>query len=283
VYAESPLLNPVFTDANKAREWLEGHLWPSGPICSHCGAVDCATPLKTRAGVYQCNQCRKQFSVTVGTLFERSHIPLNKWLMASFLICSGKKGISAHQMHRMLDITYKSAWFMMHRIREATNPAKFEGPLGGLNQIVEVDETYVGGKASNRKSRRVKPKVPVVALVHRGADVRSFPIDKVNSRHINALLTKQVSKKVHLMTDDSNVYPKVGKKFRKHSTVNHSIEEFVRGEAHVNGAENYFSILKRGIIGIYHHVSEAHLHRYLAEFDFRYSNRSGRGVDDVAL
>jgi transposase-like protein len=256
----SPLLNPIFSDANKAREWLEAHLWPAGPVCGHCSAIDRATPLKlkARAGVYQCNECRKQFSVTVGTLFESSHIPLNKWLMASFLICSGKKGISAHQMHRMLDITYKSAWFMMHRIREAVNPTKFEGPLGGLDQIVEVDETFVGGKAGNRKSRRVKSKTPVVALVHRGADVRSFPIDKVNSRHINALLTKQVSKKVPLMTDDSNVYPKVGKKFRKHSTVNHSIEEFVRGEAHVNGAENYFSILKRGIIGIYHHVSDAH-------------------------
>jgi hypothetical protein len=172
---------------------------------------------------------------------------------------------------------------MMHRIREAMkdNPT-LVGLMGGKDVIVEVDETFIGGKATNRKSRKVRKKTPVVALVQRGAGVRSFPVKRVNSRTLGALLRRQVSKKSYLMTDDSNIYPKIGKRFARHSAVNHSIEEFVRGGAHVNTAENYFSILKRGIIGIYHHVSEEHLHRYLAEFNFRYSNRSGNGIDDVA-
>ncbi len=178
----SAMSNPVFQDADKARKWLEAHLWGAeGPVCGYCGTVGNSTPLKGRSGWYQCNsrECRKQFSVTVGTVFERSHIPLNKWLLAAFLICASKKGISAHQMHRIIGITYKSAWFMMHRIREAMRPAKYPGPLGGLDEIVEVDESYIGGKASNRKSRRVAKKKIVVALVHRGGDVRAFPINKV--------------------------------------------------------------------------------------------------------
>jgi transposase-like protein len=276
------LQNKVFADEHKAREWLEGHLWPNGPICPRCGTVENATAIDGRPGLYQCNagECRTQFTVTVGTVFERSHIPLTKWLMASFLICSSKKGISAHQMHRMLDLSYKSAWFMMHRLREAMRPAKYPRPLGGLEATVEVDETFVGGKLGNRKSRKVKPKRCVVALVERGGDVRSFQIRKVNSHHMNALLDKQVSKKSYLMTDDSNVYPKIGKKFRDHESVNHSIEEYVRGDAHVNTCENYFSILKRGIYGVYHHVSHQHLPMYLAEFDFRYNARSRLGVND---
>jgi transposase-like protein len=218
----------------------------------------------------------------VGTVFERSHIPLNKWLMCAFLMCSSKKGMSAHQLHRMLGISYKSTWFMCHRIREAMKPGQFNGPLGGKFKTVEVDETYVGGKATNRKSRRVKPKTAVVALVQRDGDVRSFPIKKVNSRTMSALLRKQVSKKVHLMTDDSNIYPKIGKKFNRHSTVNHSIEEYVRGDVYTNTVENYFSILKRGIIGTYHHISNEHMPMYLTEFDFRYNNRSKLGIDDPA-
>lgn len=275
------MLNKVFHDETKARKWLECHLWPDGPICPQCGTVNNATPID-RPGLYQCNaaECRAQFTVMIGTVFERSHIALNKWLMAAFLICSSKKGISAHQMHRMLGISYKSSWFMMHRLREAMRPAKYPGPLGGKDEIVEVDETFVGGKATNRKSRNVRKKQAVVALVQRGADVRSFPIKKVNSRHMNAVLDKQVSKKSYLMTDDSNIYPKIGKKFARHSAVNHSLDEYVRDGAHVNTAENYFSILKRGIIGVYHHVSHEHLPMYLAEFDFRYNERSGLGVND---
>jgi hypothetical protein len=213
-------------------------------------------------------------------VFERSKIPLSKWLAALFLMTASKKGVSAHQVHRSLGISYKSAWFLCMRLREAMRPAKYPGPIGGLEETVEVDETYVGGKAANRKSRKVRAKQAVVALVQRGADVRSFPVRKINSRHMNALLDKQVSKKSYLMTDDSNVFTKIGKKFRDHETVNHSIEEYVHGDAHGNNAENYFSILKRGIIGIYHHVSHEHLPMYLAEFDFLYNARSELGVND---
>jgi transposase-like protein len=279
---ENELQNKVFHDEARARKWLEGHLWPDGSVCGYCGTVNNATPIETRPGYFQCNarECRSQFTVMVGTVFERSHIPLNKWLMASFLMCASKKGMSAHQMHRRLGISYKSTWFMLHRLREAMRPAKYPGPLGGKFKIVEVDESYIGGKATNRKSRKAREKQAIVALVQRGADVRTFPIKKVNSRTLNSLLRKQVSKKSYLMTDDSNIYPKIGKKFTRHQSVNHSIEEYVRGDAHVNSAENYFSILKRGINGVYHHVSHEHLPMYLAEFDFRYNARSGLGVSD---
>ncbi len=252
------ITDPIYSDENKAREHFERVNWPDGPICPHCGVIDQATKLEgesTRSGVWKCRACEKPFSVTVGTVFERSHIPLNKWLYAMHALAAGKKGTSAHQLHRELGISYQSAWFMCHRIREAMRPAKYPGPLGGLDKIVEVDETFVGGKATNRKSRRVKPKRAVVALVQRGGDVRTFPIKRLNSRNMNPILRKQVSKKSYLMTDDSNIYPKIGKKFRRHSAVNHSIEEYVRGGAHVNNAENYFSIFKRGVKGIYHHIT----------------------------
>jgi transposase-like protein len=279
---QNELQNKVFHDEGKARQWLERHLWPDGPVCGHCGTLNKSTPIETRPGWYQCNEteCRSQFTVMVGTVFERSHLPLNKWLMAAFLMCASKKGMSAHQMHRMLGISYKSTWFMLHRLREAMRPAKYPGPLGGLDEIVEVDESYVGGKATNRKSRRVGKKQAIVALVHRGGDVRTFPISKVNSRKMGALVRRNISRKSYLMTDDSNIYPKLGKEFRRHSAVNHSIEEYVRGGAHVNNCENYFSILKRGINGVYHHVSHEHMPLYLAEFDFRYNARSGLGVND---
>jgi transposase-like protein len=278
------LHNPILQDDTKAREWLEARVWPNGPVCPHCGATSEHTTglhgQAHRAGAYQCNACREQFTVTVGTVFERSKLPLSKWLAALFLMTASKKGISAHQIHRMLGISYKSAWFMCHRLREAMRPAKYPRPLGGLEETVEADETFIGGKAANRKSRKVRAKQAVVVLVQRGADARSFPIRKINSRHMNALLDKQVSKKSYLMTDESRVYSRLGKKFRDHETVNHSIEEYVRGDAHVNNAENYFSILKRGIYGVYHHVSHEHLPMYLAEFDFRYNARAGLGVND---
>ncbi len=275
------ITDPIYSDENKAREHFERLQWPDGPICPHCGVIDKATKLEgesTRPGVYKCRECEKPFSVTVGTVFERSHIPLNKWLYAMHAMAASKKGVSAHQLHRQLGMAYQSAWFMCHRIREAMKPAKFNGPLGGKFKTVEVDETYIGGKATNRKSRRVKPKTAVVALVQREGDVRSFPIRKANSRTMNALLRKQVSKKSHLMTDDSNIYPKIGKQFNRHSTVNHSIEEYVRGDVYTNTVENYFSILKRGVIGTFHHISNQHLPMYLAEFDFRYNRR---GISDT--
>jgi transposase-like protein len=278
------LQNPIFFDDSQAREWLEARVWPNGPVCPHCGAgsehVTALHGQSHRAGAYQCNRCREQFTVTVKTVFERSKIPLSKWLSSLFLMTASKKGVSAHQVHRSLGISYKTAWFMCHRLREAMRPAKYPGLLGGLDETVEVDETFVGGKATNRKDRKVRAKQPVVALVQCGADVRTFPVRKVNARHMNALLERQVSKKSYLMTDDSKIYPRIGKKVRDHESVNHSIEEYVRGDAHVNTAENYFSLFKRGIYGIYHHVSHEHLPMYLAEFDFRYNARARLGVND---
>jgi transposase-like protein len=277
------LANPAFTDEEKAREFLENSRWPDGPVCPFCGQLDTVKPLGGKSmgpGWFHCSDCRDKFTVRTGSVMERSHIPLHKWLLATHLMTSSKKGMSAHQMHRMLGITYKSAWFMCHRVREAMRPAKYPGPLGGKFKVVEVDEAYIGGKATNRKSRKVREKQAIVALVERGADVRTFPVNKVNKRTLNSLLRRQVSKKSYLMTDDANIYPEIGKKFTRHFAVNHSIEEYVRGDAHVNSAENYFSILKRGINGIYHHVSHEHLPMYLAEFDFRYNNRVGLGVND---
>lgn len=274
------LNNKTFQDEAKARAWLEGQLWPTGPICGHCGTLGEATAISTRPGWYQCNACRKQFSVTVGTLFERSHIPLNKWLMAAFLICASKKGISTHQMHRMIGVSYKSTWFMMHRIREAMNQGTFPGGLGGQNKVVEIDETFVGGKAANRKNH-VPKKAAVLALVERDGKVRSFPVANVTAKTLRPLIVSHVNRASYIMTDDAPVYTAIGREFSGHGSVNHSAEEYVRAQFwHTNTVENYFSILKRGIIGTYHHVSEGHLHRYGAEFDFRYNHRVGLGYSD---
>jgi transposase-like protein len=284
--------NPIFHDAEAARAWLEALLWPDGPVCPHCGLIGAAYPLhgkKQRAGLYECKGCAEQFTVTVGTVCERSHIPLHKWVLALHLIMSSKKGISAHQMHRMLGITYKSAWFMMHRIREALATG-FAAKLGGSNKVVEIDETYVGGKEGNKHKWKRTPgsqgganKVPVLALVEREGHVRSQHVANVNGKTLGPILHDNIDRATHLMTDDAMVYPPLAKGFAGHSSVNHSAEEYVRlaGFAHTNTVENYFSILKRGIIGTYHHVSEAHLHRYLAEFDYRYNERAALGINDA--
>ena len=276
--------NPIYHDETKAREWLEAELWPNGPICPHCGVVDQATLLKgktTRAGLYQCNACREPFTITVGTLYERSHIPLHKWLMGTHLMMASKKGVSSLQLHRMLGIGKKSAWFMAHRIRESLRVAVIPGDeLGGIGKPVEIDETYVGGKSRNRKSH-VPSKEPVVALVERKGRVRSRHVPTVNGETLRPILKEMVRKDTFIMTDDSPVYPPIMGGFRGHGTVNHSAEEYVRGVFyHTNTVENYFSILKRGIVGVYHHVSPQHLHRYCTEFDFRYNNREGLGVND---
>lgn len=279
------LQNKVFHDEAKARKWLETHLWPEGPVCGHCGSVNNATAIETRPGLYQCNEpeCRKQFTVTVGTLFERSHIPLNKWLMASFLICASKKGMSALQMSRMIGVSYKSTWFMMHRIREAMREGKFPSPLGGENKVVEADETYVGGKAKNRAFKPPPKKHIVMTLVERGGAARSFHVEDATAKTLRDTAVQVASRKSYLMTDEAKHYVKLGREFAGHGTVNHSAGEYARGNFwHVNTAENYFSIFKRGVIGTFHHISEQHLNRYLAEFDFRYSNRIGLGVTDRA-
>ncbi len=282
------LQNKVFHDETKARKWLEGHLWPDGPICSHCGTVDNATAIDGRPGLYQCNEseCRKQFTVMTGTLFERSHIPLNKWLMCAFLMCASKKGMSANQISRMLGISYKSTWFMCHRIREAMREGKFPGPLGGEGKIVEADETYIGGKERNKHVGKRRGtgggigKEAAFALVERGGKVRSFHVPEVNGKTLRPILVAQLDRKSSLMTDEGGQYYHVGKEFARHEKVNHTADEYVRGDAHTNTVEGYFSILKRGIVGTYHHVSQQHLKRYLAEFDFRYNERSALGVDD---
>jgi len=293
--AKSPLENPIFKSPEKARAYLEKLLWADGRACGYCGAVDESTELPARPGFYQCNACRKQFTVMVGTVFERSHIPLNKWLMASFLLCASKKGISAHQMHRMLGITYKSAWFMMHRLREAMAPAGKQGPMGGEGRVIEADETYLGkrdGKPSKPdsfvtgfgwiKHPKIETQRKIVALVERGGEARSFVVQKVDKKTIRKILFTNADRKSTLMTDEHVVYPAAGANFADHQTVNHGEKEYARGPVSTNTVEGYFSIFKRGMVGTYQHVSEAHLHRYLAEFDFRYSNRAAMEITDEA-
>jgi len=288
----SDFSNPIFHDETKAREWLEARLWSQGRPCPHCGVVDQSTLMKgksTRPGVYQCNACRKPFSVTVGTLYERSHVPLNKWLAATHLMMASKKGMSALEVGRLLGLSKKTAWFLCHRIRESLRETKPEGPLGGENMVVEADETYVGGKEKNKPlSKRQKGmqggrgKEAVVSLVEREGRVRSHHVANVSAKTLRPILQEQIDKRTHIMTDESSVYPSLTKGFAGHSTVNHGIEEYVRGGFfHTNTIEGYFSILKRGIVGTYHHVSPAHLKRYLAEFDFRYNERSALGVTDA--
>jgi transposase-like protein len=287
------LTDPIFTDADKAREHLESLYWPTGPVCRHCGNAD---PLRitklagksTRPGVYWCNECGEPFSVTVGTIMEDSHLPLNKWVLAFHLMASSKKGMSAHQLHRMLGVTYKTAWFLAHRIREAMGddePNKSGGPLGGTGKVVEADETVVGGKAKNRAYRDPAPKKAVLTLVERGGRVRSKHIANISSKKLRPFIMKNVNRKSTLNTDEAAYYIRMGREFTAHHAVDHSRNEYAYKldgiTVTVNGPENYFSIFKRGVYGVYHSISEAHLHRYLKEFDFRYNNRSKLGIEDT--
>jgi transposase-like protein len=288
------LTNPIFTDADKAREHLEKLYWPNGPVCRHCGSADAGritrlTGKSTRPGLLWCNECDKPFTVTVGTVMEDSHIPLNKWVLAFHLMNSSKKGYSAHQLMRTLGLgSYKTAWFLAHRVREAMgteDPNPSEGPLGGEGKIVEIDESVVGGKAKNRAFREPAPKKAVVTLVERGGRARSKHVANINAEHLRPFVVKNASRKSKLHTDEASYYVKMGREFADHKAVDHRRGEYAYkydGETVTNNSvENYFSILKRGIYGVYHSVSEAHLHRYLAEFDFRYSNRSKLGVEDA--
>ena len=278
------LQNPIFTDETAAREALEACRWPNGPICPHCGSVDRIVLIggekhSHRHGLYYCNGCKGQFTVMVGSVFERSKVPLTKWWLATFLLGSSKKGMSSHQLHRMLGVTYKTAWFMTHRIREAMREGHFE-PLGGEGKFVESDETYTGGKAKNRAYKVPPPKEAVVALVERGGKVHSFHIPEVTAQTLRPIIVDAIAKDSHFRTDESGVYWNVGEQFTSHRTVIHSIGEYVRGDVHTNTIEGYFSILKRGIYGVYHHVSQQHLKRYLGEFDFRYNYRVALGYTD---
>ena len=268
-----------FSDEDQARELFERLRWPDGPVCPHCGVEGQhykLTPKEgsnrpVRLGVYKCKDCRKQFSVTVGTVFHGSRIPLTKWLLAIYLMCSSKKGMSAHQLHRSLGITYKSAWFMAHRIRKAME----QGPLADkLSGVVEADETYIGGRRQGgKRGRGSENKTPVVALVQRKGKVRSAVMERLTGENLKGYIKDNVEARSTVMTDELSSYKGLDQTFVKHGVIKHSTQEYVRGDVHTNTAEGFFSILKKGIGGIYHHVSKHHLPRYLAEFDFRYNAR----------
>lgn len=278
------LTNPVFHDEAKAREYLESLHWPDGPVCPHCESMRATKVGGTtaRPGLYMCNDCRKQFTVTVGTIFEDSKVPLTKWLLAFRLLNGGKKGHSANELNRMLGITYKSAWFMAHRIRESMRDDG--SPLGGPGKVVESDEAFVGGKKGNRLSKKVAKAKKVVSLVERGGRARSFHVANIHHGNVRAALVTNVDRRSTLMTDDARMYWSIGREFAKHGTVLHAGREFSRGDGHhSNTAENFFSILKRGVVGTYHHWSAAHMHRYLAEFDFRYSHKSITDAERTAI
>ena len=287
------LTDPIFTDANAAREYLEANRWPDQVVCPHCGGVDRIRKMEGKAhrpGAFQCGDCRKQFSVTVGTVFERSKVPLNKWLLATFLMASSKKGMSAHQLHRSLGVTYKTAWFMFHRIREAMRSGDL-APMGGNGGVVEVDETFIGvnkAKLPRRHEKKLRGshhKYKVLSLVDRETgEARSIVVDDLKATTVGPILRENIAKEAALMTDEFGLYKGLGKEFTKHSSVRHRMGEYVNSknpEIHTNTIEGFFSIFKRGMKGVYQHCGRQHLHRYLAEFDFRYSNRIANGVDDT--
>lgn len=298
----SVLSKPYFHDEEAAFAHLESVLWPNGPTCPHCGGMDRigkikANPAKrVRYGLHKCGDCKKQFTVKVGTVFEHARLPLHKMLQAVYLIASSKKGISAHQLHRVLEVQYKTAWFLAHRIREAMRSGDL-APLGGAGKIVEADETYQGRRSVVRSTRTSgkpylkpkgkkdkAPKRAIIALVERGGSVRSFHVERADKATVNQIVSENISREANVMTDESRLYGDVKDHAASHKAVKHSAGEYVRYEAgavvHSNTVENVFSILKRGMSGVYQHCSERHLHRYLAEFDFRYNNRSAVGVED---
>ena len=278
-----------FTNADAARKHLEALLWADGRNCPHCGVVNESTLLKgqsTRPGVYWCNACQKPFSVTVGTLYERSKVPLNTWLYATHLLCSSKKGISSHQLSRMLGVTYKTAWFMAHRIREGMKPSGADaGPIGGQGKIVEADETYIG-KADGKKPKMggMGHKMKIVSLVERGGAIRSKRVKDATKLAIKDILRENVHPASILHTDGSGIYTNSGA-VRIHEAVDHNKEYVRAGKAgrkvHTNTLEGFFSVFKRGMVGTYQHCGEQHLDRYLAEFDFRANNRAKFGIDDA--
>jgi transposase-like protein len=274
-----------FHDEDAAIAFVEARVWPKGPVCPHCGCVERIGKLQgksTRKGVYKCYDCRKPFTVRIKTIFEDSKVAIHLWLQAIYLVAASKKGISANQLHRVLGVTLKTAWFMGHRIRHAMAD-DMDGMLGGdgTSGIVEADETYFGKIRGYGKGNHQKRKQPIVALVERGGKVRAFHVAKVNVNTLKDVLEKNVAKKARLMTDGALMYSKIGKKFKSHEVVDHYMGEYVRGDVTTNTVEGFFGILKMGIRGVYQHVSPEHLNRYVSEFAFRYNNRKALGVNDI--
>ncbi len=291
------MAKPVLTKAHFHNEeaafaYVEAHLWPEGPVCPHCGTVDQKaigrlTGKTSRPGLRKCYACRKTFTVRIGSIFEDSHFPLHLWLQAIQLITASKKGISTRQIQRTFNCSMKTAWFLTHRIREIMKPADASGPLGGEGKTIEADVTYVGRKPFKKAHRGGGSNMnPVFSLIERDGQARSVHMPDVRAHNLGAALDNHASPKSNFMTDEAIAFVQLGWNFASHGVVNHSKDEYVRREGErivtTNGVEGFFSILKRGIYGVYQHVSEAHLHRYLAEFDFRYSNREKLGVNDVA-
>ena len=274
-----------FHNEEAAFAFVESRVWPEGPVCPHCGGVERISKMKgksTRTGLYKCYLCRKPFTVRIGTIFESSHVPLRIWLQAMFLIAGSKKGISSNQLHRTLGVTLKTAWFMSHRIREAMRSGSL-APFGEDGGAVEVDETYIGfqkGKAPAKGGHAHKMKV--LSLVDRNSgQVRSIRFEDTRAAEIHPIVRANVSKEARLMTDEARMYVKLGKEFAEHGTTLHGIGQYVRGDIHTNTVEGYFSIFKRGMRGVYQQCGEQHLHRYLAEFDFRYNHRMALGYSDT--
>jgi transposase-like protein len=292
----SILAKKWFRDEAAAFRHLEGLLWPEGPVCPHCGTVGKAGRLEgvrskpskkhpegpIRHGLWKCysKECRKQFTVRVKTIFEDAHLPLHKMLQAVHLLCSSKKGFSALQLKRILEVDYKSAWFLAHRIREAMRDGVL-APMGGAGKVVESDETYIGRLADVPKQRTGGAhKNIVLTLVERGGTARSFHVDSTSIADIAPILRQNIRRESRLHTDEARHYMEVGREYAEHGAVNHGREEYARGDITTNTVEGYYSIFKRGMKGVYQHCKEKHLHRYLSEFDFRYNNRSALGVDD---
>lgn len=297
------LTDPIFNNEDKAREHLESIRWADGVYCPHCGNSDQASLRRlegksTRPGLFQCNECRQHFTVTVGTVMERSKVPLAKWVLGFHLYAASKKGMSAHQLHRMLGVTYKTAWFMAHRIREAMKEdVASSGPMGGEGKTIEADETYIGKRETPRKLARGRIANPtksgkaggaqkriVVGLVERGGKARMFHLNDATKETVRDVLVRNADRASTLYTDSSRLYTRTGEEYASHKTTNHARGEYVRYEGaevvHSNTIESVFSVFKRGMIGVYQHCGEAHLHRYLAEFDFRYNRRTALKVSD---
>jgi len=284
------LQTPAFTDESAAREAMEAVLWPNGPVCPHCNSLEKIGKVEgksARPGLYYCGACKSQFTVTIGTIFERSKVPLSKWWFAVHLLASSKKGFSSHQLMRSIGVSYQTAWFMTHRIREAMRSGDWT-PMGGEGQIVEIDETFIGQKEGVEVRRGYAHKNVVLSLVERGGSVRSFHVDSTKKEDVLPIVRASVNRETHVMTDESNTYAKLGGDFAKHDMVDHGREEWgytdrkTGVKINTNTIEGYYSIFKRGMKGIYQHCSEKHLHRYVAEFDFRYSSRETVGVNDMA-